>query len=361
MSDKLGQACPCTHVGLHVGLESTTQLASNLKNNSRTAKSSVNVLINKHPRGGIIVSGDEASESDFARHDTPSPRTKLAVPERARTKRKRKQTKHTGKTGGIKTGGNKTGGNKTDGNKTDGNKTDGNKTAGACTPETSKTVKLRRNRAKFVVKLFALLQRREHSEIISWHGADRSSFVIWQRKAFSNVVLPGLFSHSNFASFERQMNFYSFSKMSLDADLPSKKRVKKNTPSKWMHRLFHGQASLEQIQSIRRTTAPDQSRELRETYRLAVKKQRAIAQQVAALTAEVDELHKQLMHQPLNFESDGLPPQPSSDWVPCELDSALAKSAATGHKHPQDLDSFSIQWMDLDEQLQLYLVENDVL
>ena len=47
------------------------------------------------------------------------------------------------------------------------------------------------------------------------------------------------------------MNFYNFNKMSVDAELPSKKRMKKTDPSKFKHRLFHKNAVSEWIRQHR--------------------------------------------------------------------------------------------------------------
>ena len=108
-------------------------------------------------------------------------------------------------------------------------------------------------RALFVVKVFNLLQSGDNKHIISWYQHD--SFVIWDRELLAKEILPKLFNHNNIASFERQLNFYSFSKMSIDEDTPSSTRLKKNQPRKFKHSLFTRNAPLAQIERIYRTTS----------------------------------------------------------------------------------------------------------
>ena len=117
--------------------------------------------------------------------------------------------------------------------------------------------KRRKSRAVFVVKLFQFLTSGQQSDIVSWH---KESFVVWNRLLFAERVLPLLFSHNKFASFERQTNFYRFAKMSIDEDFSTKKRkrIGKHNPIKYKHPLFFQGASLEQIQSIERETSPFQ-------------------------------------------------------------------------------------------------------
>ena len=113
------------------------------------------------------------------------------------------------------------------------------------------------SRHVLVVKLFQFLTSGQQSDIVSWH---KESFVVWNRLLFAERVLPLLFSHNKFASFERQTSFYRFAKMALDEDSPTKKRkrIGKQNPIKYKHPLFFQGASLEQIQSIERETSPFQ-------------------------------------------------------------------------------------------------------
>ena len=136
----------------------------------------------------------------------------------------------------------------------------------------------RKSRAQFVVKLFDLLQSGQHAKIVSWY---KDAFVIWNRQEFANKVLPTLFNHSNFSSFERQMNFYSFSKMAVDAELPSKRRMKKTDPSKFKHRLFTQHSTPEDVEKISRTTSPNQKVEVVETLRLTKARNAIMSSKIA--------------------------------------------------------------------------------
>jgi len=123
--------------------------------------------------------------------------------------------------------------------------------------------KKRKSRAQFVVKLYQFLQSGKHATIVSWY---KDAFVVWKKQEFTEQILPMLYSHKNFSSFERQLNFYSFNKMAVSATLPSKKRIKRTDPCKFKHRLFHQNASWEQINKICRTMSCHQTRQVKETY-----------------------------------------------------------------------------------------------
>ena len=56
------------------------------------------------------------------------------------------------------------------------------------------------------------------------------------------MILPLYFNHSNLASFERQMNFYSFAKMGINETIPSGKRFKKEAAVKFKHTYFRQNA-----------------------------------------------------------------------------------------------------------------------
>ena len=102
----------------------------------------------------------------------------------------------------------------------------------------------------------------QHVDIVSWY---KDCFVVWDRDLFETNVLPLLFSHNKYASFERQINFYNFAKMSVHEEFPTKQRIGKKDPIKYKHRMFYKGASLQQIQSIERSTSPHQIQELQET------------------------------------------------------------------------------------------------
>jgi len=137
-------------------------------------------------------------------------------------------------------------------------------TKGMKTKETTKKKKrFKKRKALFVVKLFQfLMSNDQHVDIVSLY---KDCFVVWDRDLFETNVLPLLFSHNKYASFERQINFYNFAKMSIHEEFPTKQRIGKKDPIKYKHRMFYKGASLQQIQSIERSTSPHQIQELQET------------------------------------------------------------------------------------------------
>lgn len=69
---------------------------------------------------------------------------------------------------------------------------------------------------KFLTKTFHMIEQCDPS-VASW-SADGKSFVITDVDSFAKDVLPLYFKHSKFASFVRQLNFYSFRKLRADTD-----------------------------------------------------------------------------------------------------------------------------------------------
>ncbi|KDR82173.1 hypothetical protein GALMADRAFT_39494, partial [Galerina marginata CBS 339.88] len=57
-----------------------------------------------------------------------------------------------------------------------------------------------------------MLEDSSIQSIVSW-GPERDRFVVKDTDEFLKSVLPGLFNHSNFASFVRQLNKYGFHKI----------------------------------------------------------------------------------------------------------------------------------------------------
>jgi hypothetical protein len=132
-----------------------------------------------------------------------------------------------------------------------------------CMTAKEPTKKKKKRKAQFVVKLFQfLMSDDQHVDIVSWY---KDCFVVWDRNLFEANVLPALFSHNQYASFDRQTNFYNFAKMSIHDQFPTHKRIGKKDPIKYKHRMFYKGASLQQIQSIERSTSPGQIQELTET------------------------------------------------------------------------------------------------
>ena len=161
-------------------------------------------------------------------------------------------------------------------------------TKGMKTQETTKKKKrFKKRKALFVVKLFQfLMSNDQHVDIVSLY---KDCFVVWDRDLFETNVLPLLFSHNKYASFERQINFYNFAKMSIHEEFPTKQRIGKKDPIKYKHRMFYKGASLQQIQSIERSTSPHQIQELQETIEsvneqiaLIIENKRIIREKIAA-------------------------------------------------------------------------------
>lgn len=62
--------------------------------------------------------------------------------------------------------------------------------------------------APFLVKTFEMVEDPATDAVVSWGGAARNSFVVWDSHAFAARLLPLHFKHANFSSFLRQLNTY---------------------------------------------------------------------------------------------------------------------------------------------------------
>jgi hypothetical protein len=62
-------------------------------------------------------------------------------------------------------------------------------------------------RAKFILKLHSIITL-PNAEIIQW-SSDGRSFTIKHPALFQEQLLSEIFSHNTYASFERQLHFYS--------------------------------------------------------------------------------------------------------------------------------------------------------
>ncbi|KAJ3375296.1 hypothetical protein GGF31_004414 [Allomyces arbusculus] len=65
----------------------------------------------------------------------------------------------------------------------------------------------------FVQKMYSILENDELKEIVSW-SASGDSFLVHSPGEFARSVLPRYFKHSNFSSYNRQLNMWGFSKIS---------------------------------------------------------------------------------------------------------------------------------------------------
>jgi hypothetical protein len=159
--------------------------------------------------------------------------------------------------------------------------------------------KKKKRKALFVVKLFQFLMADDqHVDIVSWY---KNCFVVWDRNLFEANVLPVLFSHNQYASFDRQTNFYNFAKMSIHDQFPTHKRIGKKDPIKYMHRMFYKGASLQQIQSIERSTSPHQLQELQETLECVNVENSGIVEAMKSIQKRIcnaQQVLHQLRHRP---------------------------------------------------------------
>ena len=109
-------------------------------------------------------------------------------------------------------------------------------------------------RAQFIQKLWTMVNAPETAECVVWVD-DGTAFTINDHDKFSTEILPFFFNHQNMASFERQMNFYSFQKMGIKEFAPSGKRFKRGSPVKFKHTYFR-QDEPENLGLIVRKTCP---------------------------------------------------------------------------------------------------------
>jgi hypothetical protein len=65
--------------------------------------------------------------------------------------------------------------------------------------------------ALFLIKIYEILMRNEHSGIITWTNSG-NSFMILDTTQLEKKILPRLFEHCSFSSFQRQLNAYGFKK-----------------------------------------------------------------------------------------------------------------------------------------------------
>ncbi|KNE61443.1 hypothetical protein AMAG_06269 [Allomyces macrogynus ATCC 38327] len=71
----------------------------------------------------------------------------------------------------------------------------------------------------FVQKMYSILENGELKDIVSW-SASGDSFLVHSPGEFARSVLPRYFKHSNFSSYNRQLNMWGFSKISNLASSP---------------------------------------------------------------------------------------------------------------------------------------------
>lgn len=70
---------------------------------------------------------------------------------------------------------------------------------------------------KFPVKLYAILAQKEFNEIITWQPHGRAWKVL-EPQSFERLVMPLFFEYSNYHSFNRLVNAWSFRRISSGPD-----------------------------------------------------------------------------------------------------------------------------------------------
>ncbi|ORZ31579.1 hypothetical protein BCR44DRAFT_126480, partial [Catenaria anguillulae PL171] len=71
---------------------------------------------------------------------------------------------------------------------------------------------LTKNLSQFLLKLYNMVDDPTTDDLIHWSDAG-TSFVVEHAEELAKSVLPKFFKHSNFSSFVRQLNMYSFRKV----------------------------------------------------------------------------------------------------------------------------------------------------
>lgn len=77
-----------------------------------------------------------------------------------------------------------------------------------------------RDQPLFLRKTYEMLETTPE-DICAW-AEDGQSFYIKDPGTFANEVIPKFFSHKNFSSFVRQLNFYGFRKVKSDQFVKTK-------------------------------------------------------------------------------------------------------------------------------------------
>ncbi|KAI3516826.1 hypothetical protein L1887_15900 [Cichorium endivia] len=69
--------------------------------------------------------------------------------------------------------------------------------------------------APFLSKCYEMVDDPSTDALISWSPTN-DSFIVWNEAEFTSELLPKYFKHSNYSSFQRQLNIYGFRKTDTD-------------------------------------------------------------------------------------------------------------------------------------------------
>ncbi|KAL4575648.1 hypothetical protein LXL04_022499 [Taraxacum kok-saghyz] len=69
--------------------------------------------------------------------------------------------------------------------------------------------------APFLSKCYEMVDDPSTDALISWSPTN-DSFIVWNEADFTSELLPKYFKHSNYSSFQRQLNIYGFRKTDTD-------------------------------------------------------------------------------------------------------------------------------------------------
>jgi hypothetical protein len=119
-------------------------------------------------------------------------------------------------------------------------------------------------KASFIEKLYQMLSDALSFDYVRWSD-NGDSFVIPDVDAFSRVVLPKFYKHSNFSSFVRQLHLYGFHKQTVGSYVVIS------------HHLF----------------LRDREDKLEEIVKMRIKKQNGKKDEVDALRAQLEELKEE--------------------------------------------------------------------
>ena len=224
------------------------------------------------------------------------------------------------------------------------NSSSSSSSSSSSTTLTTTTFQRKKSRRQFVVKLLHFLNSKQYTDIVSWY---KDSFVVWNREKFTNIILPLLYQHEQFSSFERQIEVYSFQKMGLADEAASKKRLKKNDAIKYKHRLFKQGMSLQTAQTMCPTTSPYEGKEMER--KLAVTKERSVRNmaRLEQLETMVGKLRQELLQRQeatfslLSSSSSSSLSSSSSSSLPLLTSSSSSSSATSSSpsSSSRDLDN----------------------